>query len=64
VEAEVLDLSGRRVWGLPPRAAASGPGELEWDGRDDAGKRAPDGIYWIRVTAGTLTVTRRLTLLR
>jgi hypothetical protein len=53
-EAEVLilDLSGRRV-----RSVASGPFKAgyhltTWDGRDDRGRRAPGGLYFISAVTG------------
>jgi len=43
----VLDLGGRVV-----RAFAVGSGAASWDGRDDAGRIAPPGLYFVRWRAG------------
>ena len=56
--AEIFDLSGRRVRQLP------GVGEsFVWDGRDETGGRAADGIYFVRVAAGAETVVARVVVL-
>jgi hypothetical protein len=44
---EIVDVSGRRV-----RHAATLPrAEFVWDGRDDAGRPVPAGVYLVRVVA-------------
>lgn len=43
---EVLDLTGRRVATL---VVARGERFAEWQGRDDAGRAAPAGVYFARV---------------
>jgi hypothetical protein len=46
----VYDLSGRSVRRLLDRAAApAGAYALTWDGRDDAGRAVPGGIYFYRL---------------
>lgn len=46
----VLDLAGRRLRTL----AAGGRGAfVTWDGRDDAGRSVPAGVYWVRGRDGT-----------
>lgn len=53
VDAEVVDLAGRRVRTLAAdRECASGLNLLDWDGRDDAGRRVAVGVYLMRVRAG------------
>ena len=36
------------------------PAKLEWDGKDDYGKILPSAIYYIRLTQGNLTQTRKI----
>jgi hypothetical protein len=57
---EVLDLLGRR---LRSGALAAGVLTWTWDGRDDAGGRAPTGVYHVRVTtAGRVAIARLVRL--
>ncbi|MDM7917317.1 MAG: S8 family serine peptidase, partial [Candidatus Eisenbacteria bacterium] len=61
VQVDLLDLSGRRVRSLGEGSEqGAGMHEVLWDGRDDAGRRAPSGIYFCRVTAGAVTRTERI----
>ncbi len=50
VQAEVFDLSGRRVWGTPRTAMAAGPVVVRWDGRTESGMRVSAGLYLVRVS--------------
>lgn len=49
VGADVFDLGGRRVRSLADRAFGPGIQNLVWDGRDAAGTRVRDGLYFVRV---------------
>jgi PKD repeat protein/glucose/arabinose dehydrogenase len=63
VELTVFDVQGRRVWG-ESRAYDAGRWTLSWTGRDDAGQRAPRGIYLARVNvSGGPTLVRRIALM-
>jgi flagellar hook assembly protein FlgD len=44
---------------LPP-----GTHTFKWDGRDDSGRGAAGGIYFLRMVAGEYTATRKMTLVR
>jgi hypothetical protein len=49
----VYDLSGRAVRRLFDQdAAAAGSYALAWDGRDDAGRSVPGGVYFYRLETG------------
>jgi hypothetical protein len=50
VAVEVTDLAGRRVATIYRGGASPGPLALAWDGRDDAGREAPAGLYFTRAT--------------
>lgn len=65
VEVRVFDLNGAVVRTLPATATLQ-PGwhEIPWDGRDDRGRQVVSGNYFFRLTAGTLTVTEKMALLR
>jgi hypothetical protein len=59
VRAAVLDASGRRVRDLGARRLAAGAHRLEWDGRDDRGRAAPAGVYFLSVvSAGSTRAVR------
>jgi len=58
VELTVHDASGRRVRRLLDGPATAISGTVNWDRRDDAGRLAPAGVYFVRLvfagaTAGT-----------
>lgn len=46
VTATVHDVTGRRIRQLASGSRAAGAAVLEWDGRDDAGRQVPAGMYY------------------
>ncbi len=65
VSADILDVAGRLIRHLL-RVGGLGPGlhSVEWDGLDDHGAPAPDGVYLARVTAGGSETRFRITRIR
>ncbi|HPF69133.1 MAG TPA: FlgD immunoglobulin-like domain containing protein [Candidatus Krumholzibacteria bacterium] len=61
-EVTVHDLRGRRVRQLVLGRVAAGPQSCAWDGRDDAGRTLPGGLYLVRIRAGARATTLKLTL--
>jgi hypothetical protein len=58
---DVLDVSGRVVKMLVPRGEyEAGARSAEWDGSEDGGRHAAPGVYFLRLTAGTSRVVRRV----
>ena len=57
----LFDLNGRRVRDLPLGPEASGV--ATWDGRDEGGRLVPAGIYFARLTSGSLHAQTRVVLL-
>ena len=51
VQVDVIDLAGRRVRDLGARPMDAGAQTLEWDGREDSGRAAGSGLYFVRITA-------------
>lgn len=49
VQVQVLALDGRTVRRLPSAPTASAHVLHQWDGRDDAGRLAPPGVYLVQV---------------
>lgn len=51
VELEIVTGGGERVRSMNLGAMSGGLQDFEWDGLDDAGRRAPPGVYEVRATA-------------
>jgi hypothetical protein len=65
VTLAIHDLAGRCLRRLLDGAErAAGEQGLRWDGRDDAGRALPSGIYLVRLEAAGLSLSRKLTLLK
>jgi len=64
VDAAVWDLRGRRTARLHAGPLAAGAHVLRWDGRTDAGRPAPDGVYLLRVDGAGPPLVRRFSLAR
>lgn len=57
---EVFDAAGRLVAAQDAGVLPFGPVTRAWDGRATDGTSLPAGHYWVRVTTGGRSVTRRL----
>jgi hypothetical protein len=65
VNLRIFDFRGRHVRTLIDRQLLpAGPQEKVWDGTDDSGRPLAAGVYFSQVNAGSLTETRRMTLLK
>lgn len=60
VRVQIFDLAGRLVRTLVDRELPAGAAAVAWDARDDAGARAPAGLYLVRVRALDVEKTLRL----
>ena len=58
VRMEVLDVGGRRVLESETTSLTAGTHVLAWNGRTSDGRRAADGIYFLRVKGQGLAVSR------
>jgi len=56
---EIIDVSGRRVRLLESQAGPAS-GTSEWDLRGASGRRAPGGLYFVRLTAGSQSLVKRV----
>ncbi|MFN8549663.1 MAG: hypothetical protein U0527_17260 [Candidatus Eisenbacteria bacterium] len=64
LRATLFDVSGRQVkeWRVPPRAP--GGGQIVWTGENEAGREAPTGAYFLRLSAGRFLSTQRVLWIR
>ena len=63
VRATVYNASGARVRALA-NAVVSGAGSIAWDGRTQAGDRAPAGVYFVHIDAPGVRNTKKVVLLK
>jgi hypothetical protein len=52
VSLAVFDAAGRHVRALHDAVEGPGAHAVTWDGRDDAGRPADSGVYWVRMVSG------------
>lgn len=64
VELEILDVNGRRVASLFQGQGTPGRVDLEWNGRDDKGRRVPAGVYLARLRSGNRVSVQQIQLIR
>jgi hypothetical protein len=64
VSLGVYDVAGRLVRTLESGPREAGRQSVTWDGRDNFGRTAANGVYFYRLTAGDYTATRKLTIVR
>jgi hypothetical protein len=64
IRLEIFDVTGRLVRTLADGVREAGQHTLRWDGVDENGRRVPSGVYFVRLSAETRTMDRRLVLLR
>src|SRR5690606_37491442 len=64
VRVEIFDTSGRKVRSLWDGQQTAGGHILSWDGRDQAGAEVPEGMYFVRVQAGSSTDSEKILVVR
>ncbi len=64
VRMAVYNVAGQLVRTLVDRTQLPGRYGARWDGRDDRGQRAANGVYLVRMTAGGSSSSQRMTLVR
>jgi hypothetical protein len=66
VQLDVYDVRGRLVRRLLDcvRSLPAGPHDIAWDGRDEHGRDAASGIYFVHLAAGGLVERGKLALVR
>ncbi len=63
VQLEVFDVAGRAVR-TATLADVAGSRRVEFNGRDNAGRLLPSGVYFCRVSASGETITRKMVIAR
>ncbi|MCB1161463.1 T9SS type A sorting domain-containing protein, partial [bacterium] len=61
LEFSIFDVSGRLVRRMSPLAGGT---RVQWDGRDDHGRLASSGVYFVRVAAAEQVQPIKIVLLR
>ncbi len=64
VRLRVFDASGALVRTLADAALAAGRHQFEWDGRNDHGRFAASGVYYLELQTGAETTRRQLVRVR
>jgi hypothetical protein len=64
VSLRVYDVSGATVRTLVDESKAAGSYTLTWNGRDDHGSAVSSGMYFYRITAGSFSDVRKMTLVK
>lgn len=64
VFADVFDVAGRRVRAMPVQHFGSGTQSIAFDGRNDAGRTLPSGVYFLRLEVNGETITRKMVIAR
>jgi hypothetical protein len=63
VELAIYSVDGRRVRTLVSGAREPGEYRQAWDGRDDQGQQTGAGVYYARLVAGKVRMTRTIVYL-
>ena len=61
---QIVDLRGRVVRRVAHGSYAAEPSTVPWDGKDDAGRKVPTGVYVVRLQTGSQVRRRLLTVMR
>ena len=64
VSLSIYDSAGQQVRQLVNQEQSAGIYEIRWDGRDEAGLAVGNGVYLVRLIAGTSAQTRKILLLK
>lgn len=64
VDLAVYDITGRRLRTLVSQDMAAGAHDIEWNGRDDAGRELAGGVYLLRLMSGATIHNEKLVLLK
>ena len=60
----IYDLAGKLTCTLPISRIQSPVTEVVWDGRDNFGKRVPNGVYFYKLRASDCAITKKMYLIK
>ena len=64
VQLDIFNIRGQNVKTLVDQRQTAGVHNIVWDGRDNTGRSVSSGIYFYRIQAGDVVITKRMTLLK
>jgi len=64
VRLAIVDVAGRRLATLVDGLREAGDHQMVWNGRDDSGRRAASGLYFVRLEVGEQIAIRKIALLK
>ena len=64
VRLNVYDVQGRLVRSLLDEVRSAGANQVNWDGRDQAGRASASGTYFARLDSGGMTIVKPMVLVR
>jgi hypothetical protein len=64
VQLDIISVLGVNVVTLINSVMSRGQHQVVWDGKDRRGNAQPSGVYFYRLTVGTLVQTRKMVLLK
>ncbi|MDP2807011.1 MAG: choice-of-anchor J domain-containing protein, partial [bacterium] len=64
VKIEVYNIAGQRVKTLVNGNMGAGYHSVTWNGRNEAGQKAANGVYMYRMNSGSFTATKKLLLVK
>ncbi len=62
VNIQIFDVQGKRVRSLVNEHQSAGSHTLRWDGLSDNGNHVPSGVYFLRLSTGSETVSTRIVM--
>lgn len=62
IQVDIFDILGRKVKRLSTNNFTAGMHKITWNGRDQNGRVAPAGVYFVHVQAGQFQATRKVIL--
>ena len=60
----VYNVRGQLVRSLVDGMKSAGTYQIQWDGKDDAGRTLPSGVYFYRLQAGEFNQTRKMVMMK
>jgi len=64
VTLSIFDAQGKLVRTLTDESLPAGMHQVVWDGRDDGGRQAATGVYFVRLVAGSHEMTKKVVMIK